>query len=102
MRDSLTRDKLSDILSDKTGIRAITVRKYIDVTLARMADGIVRDGKLKLSGFGTFEVLSKKERLGRNPKTGEDVMITPRRTVSLSVSQGLKSKINFNNEKVKK
>jgi integration host factor subunit alpha len=64
-----------------------------------MADGIVQDGKLKLSGFGTFDVLSKGERLGRNTKTGEDVMITPRRTVSFSLSQKLKSKINEKAEK---
>ena len=99
MSDNLSRDKLSLILSEKTGVRASTVRQYIDVTLARMADGIVQDGKLKLSGFGTFDVLSKGERLGRNPRTGEDVMITPRRTVSFSLSQKLKSKINEKAEK---
>ena len=99
MSDNLSRDKLALILSEKTGVRASTVRKYIDVTLARMADGIVQDGKLKLSGFGTFDVLSKGERLGRNTKTGEDVMITPRRTVSFSLSQKLKSKINEKAEK---
>jgi len=99
MSDNLSRDKLALILSEKTGVRASTVRKYIDVTLARMADGIVQDGKLKLSGFGTFDVLSKGERLGRNPRTGEDVMITPRRTVSFGLSQKLKSKINERAEK---
>lgn len=99
MSDNLSRDKLAVILSEKTGVRASTVRQYIDVTLARMADGIVQDGKLKLAGFGTFDVLSKGERLGRNPRTGEDVMITPRRTVSFSLSQKLKSKINEKAEK---
>jgi len=99
MSDNLSRDKLALILSEKTGVRASTVRQYIDVTLARMADGIVQDGKLKLAGFGTFDVLSKGERLGRNPRTGEDVMITPRRTVSFSLSQKLKSKINEKAEK---
>ncbi len=99
MSDNLSRDKLAVILSEKTGVRASTVRQYIDVTLARMADGIVQDGKLKLAGFGTFDVLSKGERLGRNPRTGEDVMITPRRTISFSLSQKLKSKINEKAEK---
>lgn len=99
MSDNLSRDKLAVILSEKTGIRASTVRQYIDVTLARMADGIVQDGKLKLAGFGTFNVLSKGERLGRNPRTGEDVMITPRRTISFSLSQKLRSKINEKAEK---
>lgn len=103
MSDNLSRDKLAVILSEKTGIRASTVRQLIDVTLARMADGIVQDGKLKLSSFGTFDVLSKRERLGRNPKTGEEVMISPRRTVSFSVSNRIKSKIdNVNAEKMHK
>ncbi len=99
MSDNLSRDKLALILSKKTGVRARIVRQYIDVTLARMADGIVQDGKLKLSGFGTFEVLSKSERLGRNPRTGESAIITSRRTVSFSLSQKLKSKINESAEK---
>ena len=99
MSDNLSREKLALILSEKTGIRASTLRQFIDVTLARMADGIVQDGKLKLSGFGTFDVLSKGERLGRNPRTGEEVMIIPRRTVSFSLSNKLKSKINEKAEK---
>jgi len=90
MSDSLTRDKLALIISEKMGFRVSTARKFVDLTLARMSDGVIHDEKLMLSNFGTFHVYAKKERIGRNPKTGEEVMITPRRVVSFKQAQGLK------------
>lgn len=90
MSDSLTRDKLALIISEKMGFRVSTARKFVDLTLARMSDGVVHDEKLMLSNFGTFHVHAKKERIGRNPRTGEEVMITPRRVVSFKRAQGLK------------
>ena len=90
MSDSLTRDKLALIISEKMGFRVSTARKFVDLTLARMSDGVVHDEKLMLSNFGTFHVHAKKERIGRNPRTSEEVMITPRRVVSFKRAQGLK------------
>jgi integration host factor subunit alpha len=90
MSDSLTRDKLALIISEKMGFRVSTARKFVDLTLARMSDGVIHDEKLMLSNFGTFHVHAKKERIGRNPRTGEEVMITPRRVVSFKQAQGLK------------
>ena len=90
MSDSLTRDKLAVIISEKMGFRVSTARKFVDLTLARMSDGVIHDEKLMLSNFGTFHVHAKKERIGRNPRTGEEVMITPRRVVSFKQAQGLK------------
>ena len=90
MNDSLTRDKLALIISEKMGFRVSTARKFVDLTLARMSDGVIHDEKLMLSNFGTFHVHAKKERIGRNPRTGEEVMITPRRVVSFKQAQGLK------------
>ena len=90
MSDSLTRDKLAVIISERMGLKISTARKFVDLTIARMSDGIIHDEKLMLSGFGLFQVHIKKERMGRNPKTGEEVMITPRRIVSFKQAQGLK------------
>ena len=90
MSDSLTRDKLSRIISEKIGLKISTARKFIDVTLARMSDGVVHDEKLMLSNFGTFHVHAKKERMGRNPRTGKEAMISSRRAVSFKQAQGLK------------
>jgi integration host factor subunit alpha len=90
MRDSLTRDKIALIISQKMGLKISVARKFVDLTLARMSDGVIHDEKLMLSNFGTFQVHAKKERMGRNPRTGEEVMITPRRVVSFKQAQGLK------------
>jgi integration host factor subunit alpha len=89
MSDSLTRDKLALIISEKMGFRVSTARKFVDLTLARMSDGIIHDDKLMLSNFGTFHVHTKKERMGRNPRTGEEAMITPRRVVSFKASKNI-------------
>ena len=90
MSYSLTRDKLAMIISEKMGFRVSTARKFVDLTLARMSDGVIYDEKLMLSTFGTFHVHAKKERIGRNPRTGEEAIITPRRVVSFKQAQGLK------------
>jgi integration host factor subunit alpha len=90
MSDSLTRDKLAEIISEKMDLKISTARKFVDLTLARMSDGVIHDEKLMLSNFGTFHVHAKKERIGRNPRTGEEAMITPRCVVSFKQAQGLK------------
>jgi nucleoid DNA-binding protein len=61
----------------------------VDLTVARMSDGVVQDEKLMLSGFGIFYVHAKKERKGRNPKTGEQVVIPPHKSVSFRQTKGL-------------
>lgn len=90
MSDSLTRDKLAAIISEKIGLKISTARKFVDLTLARMSDGVVRDEKLMLSNFGTFQVHDKESRPGRNPKTGEFATIKARKVVSFKQAQGLK------------
>ena len=89
MSDSLTRDKIALTISERMGLPVSKTRKFVDLTIARMSDGIIHDDKLMLSNFGTFHVHAKKERIGRNPKTGEEVMITPRRVVSFKASRNI-------------
>ena len=90
MSDSLTRDKLAVIISERMGLKVSTARQFVDLTIARMSDGVVHDEKLMLSNFGTFQVYAKKERMGRNPRTGEEAVISSRRVVSFKQAQGLK------------
>ncbi len=89
MSGKVTRESLALVISHKMGLPVSKASKFVDVTIARMADGIIQDEKLMLSGFGLFQVHSKKERIGRNPKTGEEVMITPRRVVSFKASRNI-------------
>lgn len=66
----------------------------VDEVLDRVSDGLVSDGTVKISSFGTFAVRQKGERVGRNPKTGEEVPILPRRVLVFRPSQVLKARLN--------
>jgi len=55
---------------------------------------LIKGETVKLSGFGTFSVRDKRERMGRNPKTGREVPITPRRVLGFKPSQVLKERVN--------
>ena len=62
----------------------------VETTLDVMKDALQSGEKVKISSFGTFTIRSKKERLGRNPKTGEDMVIEPRKVLTFKPSQVLK------------
>lgn len=89
MSGKVTREALTILISQKMGLKIWTARQFVDLTLARMGEGMIHDDKLMLSGFGTFQVHSKRSRPGRNPRTGKEVMITPRRVVSFKASKNI-------------
>lgn len=66
----------------------------VETTLEVMKDALSAGEKVKISSFGTFTVRSKNERRGRNPKTGEDMVISPRKVLTFKPSQVLKSLLN--------
>ena len=66
----------------------------MDSILAGIGDSLVADGTVKISSFGTFSVRQKGQRIGRNPKTGQEVPIMPRRVLVFRASQVLKDRIN--------
>jgi integration host factor subunit alpha len=87
MSTKVTRNSLALMLSQKMGFKITQARRYVDVTLARMGDGLVQEGTLRLSRFGTFRISQRGEKIGRNPKTGEKVVISPRHVVSFRESK---------------
>ena len=76
---TLTRAEISENLMNKTNLSRQAANKILEDVLEEMCKGIEKDNYLKLSSFGSFTLRSKKERVGRNPKTGKEVTITPRR-----------------------
>jgi len=66
----------------------------VESVLNEISDALVRGEMVKLSSFGSFAVRHKGERIGRNPKTGEEVPILPRRVLLFRASHALKSRIN--------
>ena len=72
--------------------------ELVETVLQHVADALVRGESVKISSFGAFEVREKAERIGRNPKTGEEATITPRRVLSFRASHVLKDRINAASE----
>ena len=72
--------------------------ELVETVLQHIADALVRGETMKISSFGAFEVREKAERIGRNPKTGEEATITPRRVLSFRASHVLKDRINTASE----
>jgi integration host factor subunit alpha len=66
----------------------------LDEILSEIIDVLTHDEDIKLRGFGVFSVHHKKRRIGRNPKTGQDAIITPRRSIKFSPSPYLKAAVN--------
>lgn len=91
---TLTRADLADAVYEQVGLSRSESSDLVDETLDLMIDGLVADDLLKISSFGTFQVRQKKARVGRNPKTGVEVTITPRRVVTYKASHVLKDRIN--------
>lgn len=93
---TLTRADLADAVYEQVGLSRVESSDLVDAVIDEMEDAIVTDGELKLSSFGTFTVNQKRARVGRNPKTGVEVTITPRKVVSYKASHVLKEKMNEN------
>ena len=91
---TVTRAQLAEAVYQEVGLSRSESSELVDAVLDEIADALVSDGQVKISSFGTFAVRQKGERIGRNPKTGEEVPITPRRVLVFRASQVLKARIN--------
>lgn len=91
---TLTRADLSEAVHREIGLSRTESADLVKSVLDLMSDTLVHGHSVKLSSFGTFIVRSKKGRVGRNPKTGEEVPITPRRVLVFRPSQVMKNVIN--------
>ena len=78
----------------KSGCRAANPPNWSNSILTEISESLVNDGVVKISSFGTFSVRQKGRRVGRNPKTGQEVPIMPRRVLVFRASQVLKDRIN--------
>lgn len=91
---TLTRADLTDAGHNALGISRNESSDYIERILEELTVALEQGQTVKISSFGTFSVRQKKLRMGRNPKTGEEVPITPRRVVTFRASHVLKDQIN--------
>ncbi|MFN4008509.1 integration host factor subunit alpha [Pannonibacter sp.] len=91
---TVTRADLCEAVYQKVGLSRTESAELVERVLAEISDCLVTGESVKLSSFGSFVVRSKGERIGRNPKTGEEVPISPRRVMVFKPSNILKQKIN--------
>ncbi len=91
---TLTRAHLAEAVYQEVGLSRSESADLVDSILGEIGDSLIKDGIVKISSFGTFSVRSKGQRIGRNPKTGEEVPILPRRVLVFRPSQVLKDRIN--------
>lgn len=91
---TLTRADLAETINRKMGFSRADSLTLVETILDRMCDAMANGENVKISGFGSFVLRDKKERVGRNPKTGIEVPITPRRVLTFRASQKLKDRIS--------
>jgi len=91
---TLTRADLSEAVHREVGLSRTESADLVKAIIDAVAEAVVAGERVKLSSFGTFMVRDKGGRVGRNPKTGQEVPITPRRVLVFRPSQVMKSRIN--------
>ena len=92
--ETVTRAQLSEAVYQEVGLSRNESAQLVESVLNEMSDALARGETVKISSFGSFFVRQKGERMGRNPKTGEEVPIHPRRVLVFRASHVLKNRIN--------
>jgi integration host factor subunit alpha len=92
--NTITRAQLSEAVYQEVGLSRNESAELVEMVLKEIADTLTKGDSVKISSFGTFSVRRKGQRIGRNPKTGEEVPILPRKVLVFRASNVLKSRIN--------
>lgn len=95
---TLTRMDLSEAVFNEVGLSRNESAQLVERVLEHMSDALVRGEQVKISSFGTFSVREKSARIGRNPKTGEEVPINPRRVLTFRPSHLMKDRVAAGNK----
>ena len=91
---TLTRADLTEAVYEEVGLSRNESADLVEAVLGEISDCLVGGDNVKISSFGSFLVRQKNGRMGRNPKTGEEVPIDPRRVLVFRPSQVMKDRIN--------
>ena len=90
---TLTRADLAESLHREVGLSRADAARLVEQILSHMCEALAEGQNVKISGFGTFVLRDKGERIGRNPKTGEEIPISARRVVTFRPGQKLKARV---------
>lgn len=96
---TLTRMDLSESVFREVGLSRNESADLVEAVLGHISDALVAGQQVKISSFGTFSVREKSARVGRNPKTGEEVPIQPRRVLTFRPSHLMKERVAVGNKR---
>lgn len=94
MSETVTRAQLTEAVYKQLGLSRNESSQLVESVIEEICAALARGETVKMSSFGSFNIRDKKERIGRNPKTGEEVPIEPRRVLSFRPSHVLKDQID--------
>jgi integration host factor subunit alpha len=94
MKKTLTKKDLANVINKKLGYSKEEAKGFTQVFFNSIINNVVREKKLKITKLGTFLVIKKKARMGRNPKTQKEALITERNVISFKFSKLLRDKMN--------
>ena len=90
----MTKVDIVEEIYEKVGFSKKEVAKIVEYIFGIIKESLVKEDKIKISGFGNFVIRKKRSRRGRNPQTGSDIEITARRILTFKPSQVLKGSLN--------
>ena len=90
---SLTKADIADRLFDEVGLNKREAKEFVDAFFETIRSALEDGENVKLSGFGNFQLRDKKQRPGRNPKTGEEIPISARRVVTFRPGKKLRARV---------
>ncbi len=96
---TLTRMDLSEAVFREVGLSRNESAELVETVLGTVSEALAKGETVKISSFGTFSVRDKAQRIGRNPKTGEEVPILPRRVLSFRPSHLMKERVAEGNRR---
>ncbi len=91
---ALTKADMAERLFEELGMNKRDAKKVVELFFEEIRVALEQGEQVKLSGFGNFDLRNKKQRPGRNPKTGEEIPITARRVVTFRAGQKVKSRVD--------
>ena len=91
---TITRAQLGEAVYQEVGLSRNESAELLELVLGQISEALAREETVKISSFGSFTVRRKGQRVGRNPRTGEEVPILPRKVLVFRPSQVLKKRIN--------
>ncbi len=96
---TLTRMGLAEAVFREVGLPRSECAQLVETVLSQVSDALAKGDTVKISSFGTFSVRDKAARIGRNPKTGDEVPISPRRVLTFRPSHLMKKRVAVGNNR---